>query len=348
MKISPKISIIIPIFNVAKYIRCALDSVINQTLSDIEIICVNDCTPDESFEIVREYAANDSRFVLLEFESNQGQGAARNYALSVAQGDYIMFLDPDDWLTADACEKAYNQIFSNCNDAVFFNCYENREFYNGKNREKISRARDEIFKKLENIDHVCLASGAVSFFSAMSVIQIYSKEFLSRHRIDFSEHRFAEDLQFMVKLYVANADVSFLNEPLYHYLMKKSYSIVDYSKMFDKVLVTKKEAMQIISDSPFAAHLTTLFLKYEICSDLYFFKIFSYRNPHDSKKNYIKLRQRFLELDPVAAKLDYDEKFLTDFKLILKCDTLYKFKIYRLWAKICRKYSVISKKIKQQ
>ena len=113
----PKVSIIIPVYNVEKYIRQALDSVISQTLKDIEIICINDCTPDKSFEIVKEYAENDARFVLFEMESNQGQGIARNRALDIAQGDYIMFLDPDDWLELDACEKAYNQIHKNQNEA---------------------------------------------------------------------------------------------------------------------------------------------------------------------------------------------------------------------------------------
>ena len=92
-----KVSIIMPIYNVEKYIKQSLDSVVNQTLKDIEIICVNDCTPDKSFEIVKEYAVRDSRFVLIENETNQGQGVARNRALDIATGEYIMFLDPDDW-----------------------------------------------------------------------------------------------------------------------------------------------------------------------------------------------------------------------------------------------------------
>ena len=119
----PKVSVIIPVYNVESYIKTSLDSVVNQTLSDIEIIIINDCTPDKSMEIVREYAEKDERFVVLEQEINQGQGVARNRALDVAQGDYIIFLDPDDALELDACEKAYRQIATNNNDIVFFNFY---------------------------------------------------------------------------------------------------------------------------------------------------------------------------------------------------------------------------------
>ena len=109
----PLVSVIIPVYNAEKIVGYTLDSVINQTLTDIEIICVNDCTPDKSFEIVKEYAAKDSRFILIEQEINQGQGVARNRALDIAKGDYIMFLDPDDWYELDACEKAYSQITKN-------------------------------------------------------------------------------------------------------------------------------------------------------------------------------------------------------------------------------------------
>ena len=105
----PKISIIIPVYNVENYIKQALDSVVNQTFKDIEIICINDCTPDKSFEIVKEYAKNDDRFVLIEQETNQGQGVARNIGIEKASGEYIMFLDPDDWFALNACELTYNQ-----------------------------------------------------------------------------------------------------------------------------------------------------------------------------------------------------------------------------------------------
>ena len=93
----PEVSIIIPVYNVEKYIRQALDSVVNQTFKDIEIICVDDCTPDRSFEIVREYAAKDTRIKLLSLSENSGGGTARNRALETASGRYVMFLDPDDY-----------------------------------------------------------------------------------------------------------------------------------------------------------------------------------------------------------------------------------------------------------
>ena len=91
-----KITVIIPVYNVEKYLQKALDSIINQTLKDIEIICVDDCSTDSSFEILQEYGQKDSRIKILQTDANSGPGIARNKALDIAQGEYILFVDPDD------------------------------------------------------------------------------------------------------------------------------------------------------------------------------------------------------------------------------------------------------------
>ena len=92
---NPKISVIIPVYNVEKYLRECLDTVVNQTVRDIEIICVNDGSTDSSLSILNEYAEKDQRFRVLS-QKNQGAGAARNAGLEVAKGDYLAVLDSDD------------------------------------------------------------------------------------------------------------------------------------------------------------------------------------------------------------------------------------------------------------
>ena len=91
-----KVSVIIPVYNVEKYLRQNLESVANQTLKDIEIICVDDGSTDSSFEIVKEFAEKDSRFIAVSQE-NGGAGAARNNGLRRAKGKYLSFLDSDDF-----------------------------------------------------------------------------------------------------------------------------------------------------------------------------------------------------------------------------------------------------------
>lgn len=109
---SQKISIIIPIYNVEKYLKRCLDSLVNQTLHDIEIICINDGSTDNSLEILEEYASKDSRIKIIN-QSNQGLSAVRHNGLKLATAEFIAFIDSDDWIDLDYFEKLYNSATKN-------------------------------------------------------------------------------------------------------------------------------------------------------------------------------------------------------------------------------------------
>ena len=115
----PAISIIIPVYNVEKYLRRCLDSVLNQTFSDWQAICVNDGSPDNSAEILAEYAARDSRFVVVTKE-NGGLSDARNAGMPYANGEYIMYLDSDDFIHPQTMEIAYHLAQRDKSDIVSF------------------------------------------------------------------------------------------------------------------------------------------------------------------------------------------------------------------------------------
>lgn len=103
-----KVSVIIPVYNVEKYLRQCLDSVVNQTLKEIEIICVDDGSPDNSLSILQEYANRDSRFIIIDQE-NQGVGRSRNTGIRKARGEFVCFMDPDDWYPeSDILETLYS------------------------------------------------------------------------------------------------------------------------------------------------------------------------------------------------------------------------------------------------
>ena len=103
----PKVSIIIPVYNVEEYLEKCLNSVINQTLTDIEIICINDGSTDNSLSILENFARNDKRIIILNQE-NKGQSAARNNGLKIATGEFIGFVDSDDWIDLNYYEVLYN------------------------------------------------------------------------------------------------------------------------------------------------------------------------------------------------------------------------------------------------
>ena len=128
------VSVIIPIYNVEAYIEECLVSVLKQTLKDIEIICVNDGTPDNSMDIVKKYAENDDRIVIVNKE-NGGLSSARNAGLKVATGEYVYFLDSDDYILENTLEKLCSVAKKNNLDSIFFDAdsfFENEELQETK------------------------------------------------------------------------------------------------------------------------------------------------------------------------------------------------------------------------
>ena len=114
----PKVSIIIPVYGCRNYIGRCLESLQKQTISDIEIVCVNDCTPDDSVDIIEHYMEHDSRILIINHESNIGPMMARYNGYSAAKGDYITFMDSDDTLPFDAIEKLLDKAESSGADIV--------------------------------------------------------------------------------------------------------------------------------------------------------------------------------------------------------------------------------------
>lgn len=114
-----KVSVIIPVYNAKDFLHESIPSVLNQTLEDIELVCVNDGSTDDSLDILNDYASKDNRVRVIDKE-NGGCGSARNMALDNAKGDYIYFFDPDDFISPDALEKLYNNAQRNGSDLVIF------------------------------------------------------------------------------------------------------------------------------------------------------------------------------------------------------------------------------------
>lgn len=115
-----KVSVIIPVYNVEAYLPSCLDSVINQTLKEMEIICINDGSPDNCLEILQDYAQRDSRIFIVDLKENKGLSVARNEGAARARGEYLYFMDSDDQITPDAMEKLYERAIQNQLDIICF------------------------------------------------------------------------------------------------------------------------------------------------------------------------------------------------------------------------------------
>ena len=146
-----KITVLVAIFNAEKYLHKCLDSLVDQTLQDIQIVCINDCSTDSSRSIVESYASKDNRFVLINLDENKGQAVARNMGLEVADGEYITMLDSDDWFESDSLEKAYFAAKNSDADCVLFRLVqyyeENGRVEEYRNRtDKISFSGEDAFR----------------------------------------------------------------------------------------------------------------------------------------------------------------------------------------------------------
>lgn len=202
-----KVSIIVPIYNAEKYLTQCLDSIVNQTLKDIEIILVDDGSTDGSAEICQSYLSDDR--VTYFHKENEGLAAARQDGMERAQGEYIGFVDSDDWLEPDMYEKMYNASRINNADIVFCNWIENEDgnryppaFRTGSfNREEI--IKEILPKTLAYISD----RGGKRVYRWSNCLHIYRRDLLIKHNINFDRRfRRSQDLQvtYEATLYAQN------------------------------------------------------------------------------------------------------------------------------------------------
>ena len=213
------ISVVVPVYNVEDYLRQCMDSVVDQTFENIEIICINDGSTDSSLEILKEYERTDSRIRIIT-QKNQGLGAARNNGLKLAKGKYICFLDSDDYLELDALEKLYNNAVSNQSDAVLFK-FQKFGIDNNIHRRGIEFRIDDIFGDIDYDNFTFTYNDAKrhvlnSAFSAC--LKLYRKDFLDSYDdFLFPENISFEDIPFHVKVMLRASRLSFVPGFLYNY-----------------------------------------------------------------------------------------------------------------------------------
>lgn len=208
-----KVSIIIPVYNVEKYLEQCLDSVLNQSLNDIEVICINDGSTDSSPDILNEYKSKDQRLKIIS-QSNQGAGASRNNALKYANGEYVYFMDSDDYLDEDALKKAYTVAFDNDADFAIFKI---QNFY-----EETGEVIDDDYYNMPQLKEI--VGNNVFNYSDISKIalklcvcppgNLFNHEFIKDTK--FPEHLLFEDNVFFTEALFKAQRIIFLDEFLYN------------------------------------------------------------------------------------------------------------------------------------
>ncbi len=210
MSNSPKVSLIIPVYNVEQYLVKCLESAINQTLQDIEIIIVNDGSTDNSYNICKSFADRDRRITLL-VQNNGGLSAARNSAIKVATGEFLAFLDSDDYIDHEMLEGMYNRAHIDKLDIVICRY----EQVDEKGKSKYISSIPDIFTKDEHFRRILSAK-----HSAMACDKLVKRKLFHDHDIWYSLGLFHEDVDTTYKLFYFADSVGVVEEPYYKWLVR--------------------------------------------------------------------------------------------------------------------------------
>lgn len=211
-----KISIIIPVYNSEEYLSKCLESVINQTLDEIEIICINDASTDNSLDILKYYSKISNKIKIIDCDVNKGQGNRRNIGINLSKGKYILFLDSDDWLDLDACEYLYNKAEKNNVDLLLFNQVEHHK--NDVLKERVYFKHGEIehpdnFIFNYKFNNNMLVVGSYQTASA----KLHRADFLRKNKIEFPTTRANEDVVFHVETVIKAEKIAYSPKICYHY-----------------------------------------------------------------------------------------------------------------------------------
>ncbi|MDR1417876.1 MAG: glycosyltransferase [Endomicrobium sp.] len=208
----PKISVIIPIYNVEKYIKKCLESIISQTLKDIEILCIDDSGIDNSIKIVESFAKKDTRIKIIQLDTNKLPGAARNIGIEKSTGEYISFIDPDDYIKPNLLEIAYTKLEELQLDSVWFNI----KIFDDK---KKSFTKDNYFLETSN-SILSITPKNINKFPINCWNKVYRTSIIKKNNIMFSENILFEDLEFYYKFFTKSKETYFINKHLYIYRLR--------------------------------------------------------------------------------------------------------------------------------
>ena len=212
-----KLSIIVPVYNVEKYIDKCLNSLVNQTIDNFEIIIVVDGSKDKSIDVVKKYKELYPNLIDFFETENHGLSAARNYGLERANGDYIGFVDSDDSVDIHMYEKLYNHAVINDCDIVICDYYQILD--NGNNLKKLE------VEENDTRESIVIKSKPYAWN------KIYKKDMFNTYNIKFPEGLIFEDICSVYPLLIQAKKIGYVDEPLYNYTFNRNDSIMNDKKI---------------------------------------------------------------------------------------------------------------------
>ena len=304
-----KVSVIVPVYNVEKYLEKCLSSLVNQTLEEIEIIVVNDGTKDNSQTIIDKYVKEYPKKVKGYIKENGGLSSARNYGLRFAKGEYIGFVDSDDYVELDMFEKMHNKAINNNYDIVVCDTIEVDE-NNG----------NKVYKK-SNLNYSNNDVKNYLISPPMACTRLYKRFIFDE--LKFEKGIFYEDLNLIPSLVLKTVNIGFVEEGLYYYL-QRSGSIMKQQLFNDKLLdifKVLKNNYDLLNDK-YSKEVEYMYITHLLRTTT-----MRFLNYKDSKKYLEKINEEIKNKYPNWRKNKYYKK--SSIKLKIICN-LANYKLYSL------------------
>jgi len=342
------ISVVIPVYNTSKFLKKCLDSIINQSYNNLEIIIINDASTDNSSEIINEYALKDNRIKSIINKDNMGWSEARNIGINKATGDYITFIDSDDFISFDSIEILYTSLKdNNVNLAIpqyilfdikskhfYKDSYHNNNFFiNDLNEIKLVN-KNHLLNNLVNIN--------------VSVFKLYNLKIIKDNNIYFPKNLTFEDSVFfyMFLLHDNKTEVLYANTAVYFYIQNNSAITQNNSKFVDIMKINKLVKDLFIKHNLYDKYYNSI--NYYLCNHILYWGLTGKNNSLNRDITYFKEASNFLnqEIDNNYLNniLKHHHRFY--YNKLKKIKHNYKSFYYKMLLKDIYKQSIFSKIIK--
>ena len=292
MNIQPKISVIIPVYNTEKYLEKCFDSVLNQTLKDIEIVIVNDGSKDQSQNIIDDYARKDARIKSI-IKENGGLSDARNVGLDNATGEYIAFIDSDDYIDSNMFEMMYLSNQKNNSEIVLCDLVKVDE--NGNEFRDLPQS-PQLPEKIILKDDLTIF-GEMSCFACN---KLFKKSLFDKHRFRKGIH--FEDIELIPKLVLDSTIISKINEPFYKYFERQDSITKTHTIKGLDMFLAVNEVRNYFNQSPYKNNQKEL-KRFQIIQGYYSYLAYvAYVKDKDLKQNMIEKLAEFFNQNNIIKR----------------------------------------------
>ena len=234
---NPLVSIIVPVYNTEEYLEECLNCLVNQTLKNIEIICIDDASTDDSLKILNHYAKFDDRIIVMNNETNIGQSTTRNLAIKKAKGDYITFFDSDDVINTTAYEKLYNEANKHDQDVIVFSFKRFND--DGEEWFEILQEKSNITKYVEKTN---MMEKPELIYNTIACNKFIKMDFLKKINLKFMENTLFEDIPFSTKLFCLADSIGIYPDVIYYWRVRNqstTQSNDNIKNLKDRIFVSK-------------------------------------------------------------------------------------------------------------